>query len=66
MRIVINGTKKTAGESTASGGAAFIKVVIEERSSACITVAKGASLFEILSSLVVQELNFCRSTALSR
>ena len=52
------------GETAASKGAEFIRAAIEEKGSACIIVATGASQFEMLSSLVAQpDIDWSRVTA---
>jgi glucosamine-6-phosphate deaminase len=55
MKVTIHRTKKELGSAAAREGAALIRMALIERGRARIILATGASQFEMLESLVVQE-----------
>jgi glucosamine-6-phosphate deaminase len=63
MNISVSVLKTEMGLLAAQKGAAFIRKAIEEKGSANIIVATGASQFEMLSELVKQDINWTVVTA---
>lgn len=64
MRIHVESDKKALGAAAAALGAKAIQAAIAERGSANIVVATGASQFEMLATLVVQDaIDWSRVTA---
>ncbi|MBN8708268.1 MAG: glucosamine-6-phosphate deaminase [Verrucomicrobia bacterium 61-8] len=62
IRTVISSNKKISGASAARHGAVLIREAIAERGRANIIVATGASQFEMLQTLVGEELPWNRVT----
>jgi glucosamine-6-phosphate deaminase len=60
MKILIFKTKQAMGKKAAADGAAFIRQAIEQRGSANIILATGASQFEMLAALVQENVDWTK------
>ncbi|HEV8189176.1 MAG TPA: hypothetical protein VGP83_15595, partial [Pyrinomonadaceae bacterium] len=60
MRLEVFDTKAELGQAAARDAAAIINQALSERGAAYVIAATGASQFEFLDSLVVEEIDWGR------
>lgn len=63
MEVKICDNKEALGKAAAEKGAEFINKAIEEKGSASIIVATGASQFEMLGAMIGEEIDWSKVTA---
>lgn len=63
MEIIISKSKQELGKAAATNGAELIRKAINENGSANIIVATGASQFEMLAELVMEDIDWSKVTA---
>lgn len=63
MQVIISPTKEETGEKAAKRGAECIRAALDEKGEAFIILATGASQFDMLATLVKEDIDWTRVTA---